>query len=305
MQIVGAQLNIPVFANEQSKDVVLIARQSISEAMSKLNDVVILDTAGRLQIDEKLMQELRNIKSNVRPHEILLIVDSMTGQDAVNVAVAFNENIGIDGVILTKLDGDTRGGAALSVKKVTGRPIKYITTGEKLSDIEEFHPDRMASRILGMGDVLSIIEKAEENFDIEEAEKLQEQLKKKEFDLNDYLSQLRQVKKMGSFSSILKMLPGMGNIKDLKVDDKEFIKIEAMICSMSDEERRNPKILNGSRRVRIAKGSGTTVQDINKFMKTFEMTQKMMKKFKNPKGMKNIMKNLNPEDLKDLKNMKM
>ena len=305
MQIVGAQLNIPVYANEQSKDVVLIARQSISEAMSKLNDVVILDTAGRLQIDEKLMQELKNIKSNVRPHEILLIVDSMTGQDAVNVAVAFNENIGIDGVILTKLDGDTRGGAALSVKKVTGRPIKYITTGEKLSDIEEFHPDRMASRILGMGDVLSIIEKAEENFDIEEAEKLQEQLKKKEFDLNDYLSQLRQVKKMGSFSSILKMLPGMGNIKDLKVDDKEFIKIEAMICSMSDEERRNPKILNGSRRVRIAKGSGTTVQDINKFMKTFEMTQKMMKKFKNPKGMKNIMKNLNPENLKDLKNMKM
>ena len=305
MQIVGAQLNIPVYANEQSKDVVLIARQSISEAMSKLNDVVILDTAGRLQIDEKLMQELKNIKSNVRPHEILLIVDSMTGQDAVNVAVAFNENIGIDGVILTKLDGDTRGGAALSVKKVTGRPIKYITTGEKLSDIEEFHPDRMASRILGMGDVLSIIEKAEENFDIEEAEKLQEQLKKKEFDLNDYLSQLRQVKKMGSFSSILKMLPGMGNIKDLKVDDKEFIKIEAMICSMSDEERRNPKILNGSRRVRIAKGSGTAVQDINKFMKTFEMTQKMMKKFKNPKGMKNIMKNLNPEDLKDLKNMKM
>ena len=305
MQIVGAQLNIPVYANEQSKDVVLIARQSISEAMSKLNDVVILDTAGRLQIDEKLMQELKNIKSNVRPHEILLIVDSMTGQDAVNVAVAFNENIGIDGVILTKLDGDTRGGAALSVKKVTGRPIKYITTGEKLSDIEEFHPDRMASRILGMGDVLSIIEKAEENFDIEEAEKLQEQLKKKEFDLNDYLSQLRQVKKMGSFSSILKMLPGMGNIKDLKVDDKEFIKIEAMICSMSDEERRNPKILNGSRRVRIAKGSGTTVQEINKFMKSFEMTQKMMKKFKNPKGMKNIMKNLNPEDLKDLKNMKM
>ena len=305
MQIVGAQLNIPVYANEQSKDVVLIARQSISEAMSKLNDVVILDTAGRLQIDEKLMQELKNIKSNVRPHEILLIVDSMTGQDAVNVAVAFNENIGIDGVILTKLDGDTRGGAALSVKKVTGRPIKYITTGEKLSDIEEFHPDRMASRILGMGDVLSIIEKAEENFDIEEAEKLQEQLKKKEFDLNDYLSQLRQVKKMGSFSSILKMLPGMGNIKDLKVDDKEFIKIEAMICSMSDEERRNPKILNGSRRVRIAKGSGTTVQDINKFMKTFEMNKKMMKKFKNPKGMKNIMKNLNPENLKDLKNMKM
>lgn len=269
--------------------------------MSKLNDVVILDTAGRLHIDEELMQELKNVKANVKPHEILLVVDSMTGQDAVNVAQSFNENLGIDGVILTKLDGDTRGGAALSVKKITGRPIKFAGMGEKLSDIEVFHPERMASRILGMGDVLSIIEKAEEAFDLEEAEKLEKNLKKKEFDLDDYLAQLRQVKKMGSFSSILKMLPGMANIKDLKVDDKEFVRIEAMICSMTKEERKNPRLLNGSRRLRIAKGSGTTVQQINQFMKTFEMTQKMMKKMQDGKSMKKMMKNLNPNDLKNFK----
>ena len=268
--------------------------------MSKLNDVVILDTAGRLHIDEELMQELKNVKQNVKPHEILLVVDSMTGQDAVNVAQSFNENLGIDGVVLTKLDGDTRGGAALSVKKVTGRPIKFAATGEKLSDIEVFHPDRMASRILGMGDVLSIIEKAEESFDLEQAEKIEKQLRKKEFDLDDYLAQLRQVKKMGSFSSLLKMVPGMANIKDLKVDDKEFIRIEAMICSMTKEERKNPKILNASRRIRIAKGSGTTVQQINQFMKSFEMTQKMMKKMQDTKNLKKMMKGINPEDLKGL-----
>ena len=199
LQVVGAQLNIPVFANEQSKDVVHIAKQAMSTAMSKLNDVVILDTAGRLHIDEELMQELKNVKANVKPHEILLVVDSMTGQDAVNVAKSFNENLGIDGVVLTKLDGDTRGGAALSVKKVTGRPIKFAATGEKLSDIEVFHPDRMAQRILGMGDVLSIIEKAEESFDLEEAEKIEKQLKKKEFDLDDCLTQLRQIKKWVHF----------------------------------------------------------------------------------------------------------
>ena len=253
LQVVGSQLNIPVFSNEQSKDVVHIAKQAMSVAMSKLNDVVILDTAGRLHIDEELMLELKNIKQNIKPHEILLVVDSMTGQDAVNVAKAFNEELGIDGVVLTKLDGDTRGGAALSVKKVTGRPIKFAATGEKLSDIEVFHPDRMAQRILGMGDVLSIIEKAEENFDIEEAEKLEKQLKKKELDLDDYLMQLRQMKKMGSFSSLLKLIPGMNSLKDVKIDDKEFVRIEAMICSMTKEERKNPRILNGSRRARIAK----------------------------------------------------
>ena len=292
LQVVGNQLNIPVYSNENTKDVVRIAKEAYNTAISKLNDVIILDTAGRLHIDEELMQELKNLKASAKPHEILLVVDSMTGQDAVNVAKTFNENVGIDGVVLTKLDGDTRGGAALSVKKVTGRPIKFAATGEKLIDIEEFHPDRMASRILGMGDVLSIIEKAEETFDIEEAEKLEKQLRKGEFDLNDYLAQLRQIKKMGSFSSILKMIPGLSKIKDLKVDDKEFTRIEAIICSMTEKERRNPKILNGSRRLRIANGSGTTVQQINQFMKSFEMTQSMMKKMKNEKGMKNMMKQM-------------
>ena len=301
LQVVGKQLNIPVFANETSKDVVHIAKQAMSTAISKLNDVVILDTAGRLHIDEALMDELKNLKAGIKPHEILLVVDSMTGQDAVNVATTFNEKVGLDGIILTKLDGDTRGGAALSVKKVTGKPIKYIATGEKLSDIEQFHPDRMASRILGMGDVLSIIEKAEESFDEEEAKKMEEQLRKQNFDLNDYLMQLRQVKKMGSFSSLIKMIPGMNQLKDIKVDDKEFDRIEAIICSMTNKERRNPKLLNASRRKRIASGSGTSVQEINKFMTSFETTQKMMKKIKTGKGMKNMMKNLNMNNLKDFK----
>ena len=301
LQVVGGQLNIPVYANETSKDVVKIARQAIDVAISKLNDVVILDTAGRLHIDEELMNELKNVKANVKPHEILLVVDSMTGQDAVNVAKAFNEALGIDGIVLTKLDGDTRGGAALSVKKITGRPIKFAATGEKLSDIEVFHPERMASRILGMGDVLSIIEKAEEAINLEDAEKLEKQLKKKkDLDLDDYLTQLRQIKKMGSFSSLLKMIPGMSALKDVKVDDKEFVRIEAMISSMTKEERRNPKLLNGNRRVRIAKGSGTTVQEINKFMKSFEMTQKMMRQMKDSKNMKKMMKGMNPADLKNM-----
>ncbi len=302
LQVVGGQLNIPVFANENSKDVVHIAKQAISQAYSKLNDVIILDTAGRLHIDEELMQELKNVKANVKPHEILLVVDSMTGQDAVNVAQTFNENLGIDGVILTKLDGDTRGGAALSVKKITGRPIKFVATGEKLSDIEEFHPDRMTSRILGMGDMLSVIEKAEEAFDEEEALKLEKKLKKQEFDLDDYLTQLRQVKKMGSFSSILKMIPGMNKFGDIKVDDKEFVKIEAIICSMTQKEKRNTRLLNASRRQRIAKGSGTTVQDINKFIGSYETTQKLMKKMQNNKGgMRNALKGIDMNALKKLK----
>ena len=300
LQVVGNQLNIPVYSNESTKDVVQIAKQAYNIAISKLNDVIILDTAGRLHIDEELMEELKNVKSSVKPHEILLVIDSMTGQDAVNVATTFNENLGIDGVVLTKLDGDTRGGAALSVKKVTGRPIKFAANGEKLNDIEEFHPDRMAQRILGMGDVLSIIEKAEETFNEEEADRLEQQIRKGEFDLNDYLIQLKQIKRMGSFSSILKMIPGMSNIReDIKVDDKELVKIEAIISSMTDKERRNPKILNGSRRLRIAKGSGTTVQHINQFMKTFEVTQAMMKKMRNEKGVKSILKNfkgMNPKD---------
>ena len=302
LQVVGKQLNIPVYSNENSKDVVHIAKQAMSTAMSKLNDVVILDTAGRLHIDEALMDELKDLKSNIKPHEILLVVDSMTGQDAVNVSEKFNEALGIDGVVLTKLDGDTRGGAALSVKKVTGKPIKFAATGEQMNDIEVFHPDRMAQRILGMGDILSVIEKAEETFDLEQAEKLEKQLRKREFDLDDYLAQLRQVKKMGSFSSLLKMIPGMNQIKDLKVDDKEFDKIEAIICSMTKKEKRDTRILNASRRQRIAKGSGTTVQDINKFIKSFEMTQKMMKKMKNNKGgMKKLMDGIDENTLKNFK----
>ena len=302
LQVVGKQLNIPVYSNENSKDVVHIAKQAMSVAMSKMNDVVILDTAGRLHIDEALMNELKNVKAGVKPHEILLVVDAMTGQDAVNVAEKFNEALGIDGVVLTKLDGDTRGGSALSVKKITGKPIKFAATGEKLSDIEVFHPDRMASRILGMGDILSVIEKAEEAFDAEEAEKLEKQLRKKEFDLDDYLAQIRQIKKMGSFSSLLKMIPGMNQLKDVKIDDKEFVKIEAIICSMTTAEKRDVRILNGSRRQRIARGSGTSVQEINKFIKSFEMTQKMMKQMKSNKGgLKKMMKGIDENTLKNFK----
>ena len=303
LQVVGSQLNIPVYSEEGAQDAVAIARRAINTAISKLNDVVIIDTAGRLQIDDTLMQELVNIKKSVRPQEILLVVDSMTGQEAVNVAQSFNEKVGIDGVVLTKLDGDTRGGAALSVKKITGKPIKFAGVGEKLSDLEEFHPDRMASRILGMGDILSIVEKAEEALNIEEAEKLEKQLQKNKFDLDDYLAQLKQIKKMGSFSSILKMLPGANKLKDIKVDDKEFIRIEAIITSMTAKERKNPSLLNASRRKRIAKGSGTEVHDINKFMESFEMTQKMMKQMKSKKGMKNIMKGLNLDQIKDFKDL--
>ena len=253
LEVVGKQIDIPVFQMGDKVSPVDIAKAGIAHARENGNNVIIIDTAGRLHIDENLMDELKSIKAEVKPQEILLVVDSMTGQDAVNVAQSFNENLGIDGVILTKLDGDTRGGAALSVKKVTGRPIKFAATGEKLSDIEEFHPDRMTSRILGMGDMLSIIEKAEEAFDLEEAEKLEKKLKKQEFDLDDYLAQLRQMKKMGSFSSILKMIPGMNKFGDIKVDDKEFVKIEAIICSMTKKEKQNTKLLNASRRQRIAK----------------------------------------------------
>ena len=310
LQVVGSQLNVPVCTNEGEKNVVKIAKQAKEIAISKLNDVVIIDTAGRLQIDEVLMQELKDLKQNLKPHEILLVVDSMTGQEAVNIAQKFDEDLGIDGVILTKLDGDTRGGAAISVKKVTGKPIKFIGTGEKLNELEEFHPDRMASRILGMGDVLSIIEQAEEKFDIEEAEKLEKKLRKnKPLDLNDYLAQLKQVKKLGSLSSILKNIPGLGG-QNLNVDDKEFTRIEAIISSMTNEERENPKILNASRRVRIANGSGTQVSDINKFMKSFELTQNMMKKMKSGNldpRMRKMMKKMNldklsEDDLKDLEN---
>jgi len=302
LQVVGKELNIPVYANENEKSVPAIARQAKEVAISKLCDTIILDTAGRLQVDETLMQELKDIRAQVKPHEIMLVVDSMTGQEAVNVATKFDEDLGIDGIILTKLDGDARGGAALSIKKVTGKPIKFAGTGEKLNEIEEFHPDRMASRILGMGDVLTIIEQAEEQFDKEETEKLEKKLKKnKELDLNDYLIQMKQVRKMGSISSLLSKIPGLSQYSN-QVDEKEFVKIEAMIQSMTQEERENPKILNASRRVRIANGSGTTVQVLNRFIKTFEQTQLMMKQLKKGKmnpAMKKMMKQMDLENMSE------
>ena len=310
LEVVGSQLGIPVYSNEGEKDVVKIAKQSKEIAIKKLCDTIILDTAGRLQIDETLMQELKDLKTNLRPHEIMLVVDSMIGQESVNIASKFNEDLGIDGVILTKLDGDTRGGAAISIKKVTGKPIKYIGTGEKLNEIEEFHPDRMASRILGMGDVLTLIEQAQEQFDAEEAEKLEKKFRKnKDFDLNDYLTQMKQIKKLGSISSLLKKIPGFGQYSD-QVSDKELDKITAVIQSMTEQERTNPKILNASRRIRIANGSGTSVQFINKFMKTFEQMQTMMKQMRGGKPnplMKKMMKSMNlnglsEKDLEDFEN---
>ena len=261
-----------------------IAKQSISKAFSLACDTVIIDTAGRLHINEELMGELKDIKKTVKPHEILLVVDAMTGQDAVTVAESFNNDLGIDGLIVTKLDGDARGGAVLSVKAVTGRPVKFVGMGEKLDALEPFHPDRMASRILGMGDVLSLIEKAQSVFDAEDAAKLEKKMRNEEFTLEQFLEQMQQVKKLGSLESILGMLPGMGNIsqklKDANVDEKELDRVEAIIRSMTLAERRNPNILNGSRRKRIATGSGTRVQDVNKLLKNFEQSKKMMKKLK-------------------------
>ena len=282
LQVVGAQLNIPVFANENSKDVVHIAKQAMSVAYSKLNDVVILDTAGRLQIDEELMNELKNVKASVHPHEILLVVDSMTGQEAVNVATGFNDALGIDGVILKKLDGDTRGGAALSVKKVTGKPIKFVGMGEKLSELEVFHPDRMASRILGMGDVLTLIEKAEAQLDADKAKAMEEKLKKAEFDFNDFLEYMGQIKNMGGISSIMSMMPGLsGQMKNVSIDDDEAEKnmrrTESIIYSMTKAERSNPDILNPSRKNRIARGAGVDIADVNRLVKQFEQMKKMMK----------------------------
>lgn len=282
LQVLGEQLQIPVFAKEDSRDPVAIAKAAVEHAISYANDVVIIDTAGRLHINEALMQELKSIKQTVKPHEIMLVVDAMTGQDAVTVADAFNQELGIDGIILTKLDGDARGGAALSIKAVTGRPIKFVGMGEKLDALEPFHPDRMASRILGMGDILSLIEKAETTINLEQAKELDKKLRRQEFTLDDFLDQLRQVRKMGSMEQILGMLPGMGNLKklqDAKIDEKELVRVEAIICSMTKKERRDPSIINGSRRKRISLGSGTKVQDVNRLLKQFTEAKKMMKRF--------------------------
>ena len=281
LQVLGEQLELPVFSLGDQTSPVEIAAKAIEHAKQHANDVVILDTAGRLHIDEALMEELRQIKETVSPDEILLVVDSMTGQDAVNVAESFNELLDITGVVLTKLDGDTRGGAALSVKSITGKPIKFAGMGEKLDALEPFHPDRMASRILGMGDVLTLIEKAQENIDAKNAEEMQKKLMKAEFTLEDYLAQMDQMKNMGSIDSMLEMLPGVNKskLKDLDLNEKDFNRTKAIILSMTAAERQNPKIINGSRRKRIAAGSGMKVQDVNRLLKQFEQAQGLMKQF--------------------------
>lgn len=281
LQVVGDNLEVSVFSMGDSKSPIDIAKAGIEHAKKNHKDLVIIDTAGRLHIDEGLMEELKDIKSSILPTEILLVVDAMTGQDAVTVSQSFNDQLGIDGILLTKLDGDTRGGAALSVRAVTGKPIKYVGMGEKLSDLETFHPDRMASRILGMGDVLGLIEKAQSNFDEKKALELEKKLRSQQFTFEDFLGQLQEVKNMGSLNDILGMLPGMNSkkLKGLEVDDRQLLQSEAIISSMTKEERINPSIINASRRRRIALGSGTKVQDVNKLIKSFEQTKKMMKQF--------------------------
>ena len=283
LQVVGEKAGIPVFEMGQINPVD-IAKEAVKLARDHGYDYVFLDTAGRLHIDEELMNELKNIKSEVHPHEILLVVDAMTGQDSVNVAASFNEALGIDGLILTKLDGDTRGGAALSARAVTGKPIKFVGTGEKLEDLDVFHPDRMASRILGMGDMLSLIEKAEQELDEKKAQELEEKLKKNKFDLNDLLDQFNQIKKMGSIKDLLKMLPGIGNkIKDADIDEKAIDRTKAIILSMTPKERAKPDIINPSRKKRIAAGCGLQVEDVNRLLSQYRQMQKLFKQM-NPNG---------------------
>lgn len=283
LQVVGEKLDIPVFSMGDKESPVNIAKAGYNHAVKNNHDLVIIDTAGRLHIDETLMEELQNIKSEVKPHEILLVVDSMTGQDAVNVAQSFNDALGVDGVVLTKLDGDTRGGAALSIRAVTQKPIKFIGMGEKLDDLEPFHPDRMASRILGMGDILSLIEKAQENIDLEKAKELESKIKKQDLDFEDFLEQMEQIQKMGPLNKVIEMIPGMGQVKDqlgdIDMNNKEIVRTKAIVQSMTIEERRNPSILNASRKKRIARGSGTSVQDVNRLIKQFDEMKKMMKMF--------------------------
>lgn len=279
LQVVGNQLNVPVFDMGDKISPVDIAKAAIEHAKIKQHDLVIIDTAGRLHIDEQLMDELVQIKREVKPHEILLVVDAMTGQDAVNVAQSFNENLGVDGVILSKMDSDTRGGAALSVKAITGKPIKFAAIGEKLSDIEPFYPDRMASRILGMGDVLSLIEKAQDAFDEKKALEMEKKLRTQQFTLEDFLDQMQQVKKMGPLNQVLGMIPGMNTkaLENVDVDEKKMGHVEAIIKSMTRQERNDPSVINGSRRKRIAAGSGTTIQEVNKLLKDFEEMKKLFK----------------------------
>jgi signal recognition particle subunit SRP54 len=287
LQVLGSQINIPVFSLGEKADPVDIAVQAVDHARRNGNDVLIIDTAGRLHIDEELMSELENISARVELSDVLLVVDSMTGQDAVNVAESFNQRLNIGGVVLTKLDGDARGGAALSIRAVTGKPIKYITLGEKLDALEPFHPERMASRILGMGDVLSLIERVQAHVDDRQAEEMADRMLSKDYSFNDFLTQLQQIKKLGPLDQLLGMIPGLSGIKELKevsFDDKQFKHIEAIILSMTEQERRRPGIINGSRRKRIAQGSGTTVQEVNRLLKQFEQTKELMRRFGGMKG---------------------
>jgi len=281
----GKQIDVPVYARRDEKDPVKVSKEAIVVARNTTRDIVIIDTAGRLHIDEELMQQLKAIKEAVNPHEVLFVADAMTGQDAVNIAKSFNEEIGIDGVILTKMDGDARGGAALSIRHVTGRPIKFMGIGEKIDMLEPFHPDRVASRILGMGDVLSFIEKAQEAVSLKEAEDLQKKLLEETFTLEDLKEQLRKIRSMGPIENLLSMIPGMGKqLKNVRIDEKEFVRIEAIINSMTPEERRYPKIINGSRKKRIARGSGTSVSDVNRLLKQYKEMKRMMKMIKGKKG---------------------
>jgi signal recognition particle subunit SRP54 len=290
LKVLGTQIGVDVFAEPESKDPVGISQRAIAHAKAQGHNVVIIDTAGRLAIDEAMMDEIAAIKANIKPNEILFVVDSMTGQDAVNTAKAFNERLDFNGVILTKLDGDTRGGAALSIRYTVDKPIKFIGTGEKMEAMDVFYPERMADRILGMGDVVSLVERAQEQFDLEEARKLQKKIAKNQFNFNDFLNQLNQIKKMGNIKDLMGMIPGVGKaMKDLDINEDAFKNIEAIILSMTPQEREQPELLSGPRRKRIATGSGTTIQDVNQLIKQFDETRKMMKMFSNKENMSRMM----------------
>ncbi len=294
LKVLGEQIGVEVYAEPENKNAVEIANNALKHAKSRGKSSVIIDTAGRLAVDEQMMQEIEGLKKAVDPSETLFVVDSMTGQDAVNTAKTFNERLDFDGVVLTKLDGDTRGGAALSIRTVVSKPIKFISTGEKMEAIDVFHPDRMANRILGMGDVVSLVEKAQQTFDQEEAQRLQKKMRKNQFGFDDFLSQLEQIKKMGNIKDLMGMIPGVGKaIKDIDIDDESFKPIEAIIKSMTLEERTNPDIINGSRRSRIAKGSGTSVQQVNQLLKQFNEMRKMMKMMNKMGGSKRMLSGMN------------
>jgi len=289
LKVLGEQIGVPVYTEEGNLDPVAIAKAAIKMAKTRGNDLVIVDTAGRLAIDEQMMNEIAAVKKAIDPHEILFVVDSMTGQDAVNTAKEFNDRLDFDGVVLTKLDGDTRGGAALSIRSVVNKPIKFVSTGEKMNELDVFHPKRMADRILGMGDIVSLVEKAQEQFDAEEAKRIQKKLAKDQFNFNDFLSQINQVKKMGNLKDLAGMIPGMGKaLKDVDIEDDAFKHIEAIIHSMTPAEREDPSLLNGSRRKRLADGSGTTVQEVNRLLKQFTETRKMMKMVAQGKRLGNL-----------------